>query len=246
MIPEATPPDLGQRILRRLSQKQRVQDCALAAEIPAVYRRIFARYRGFTMIPEATYARNLRIAEYVRDVEGCVVECGVWRGGMIAGIAEVLGPERQYFLFDSFQGLPPAQAVDGEAALSWQADTANPGYHENCAAPAERAQTAMGMAGATNVSIVEGWFEDTLPGFTPPSPIALLRLDGDWHASTLLSLNCLYRHVAERGLILIDDYYVWDGCARAVHEFLARESSTRRIRQFQNDVCVLAPRDFQF
>ena len=39
------------------------------------------------MIPESIYKDNLVLAERVRNIPGCVVECGVWRGGMIAGIA---------------------------------------------------------------------------------------------------------------------------------------------------------------
>ncbi len=192
------------------------------------------------MIPEATYMRNLRLAERVRDVPGCIVECGVWRGGMIAGIAELLGPQRPYILFDSFEGLPPAQAIDGPGALAWQADREGPAYYDNCSAPLEAAETAMEMSGAHNVELVRGWFRDTLPAYTPPAPVALLRLDGDWYESTILSLTHLYPHMARRGLILVDDYYTWDGCSRAVHEFLARESSAWRIDRFEEDVCVLS------
>jgi len=213
---------------------------------PDIYQCIYNRYRNYTMIPEATYLRNLRIAERVRAVEGCIVECGVWRGGMIAGIAELLGPERAYFLFDSFEGLPPAREIDGPDALAWQADTESPGYYDNCRAPAEIAGEAMRISGARRATLVKGWFEDTLPGFRPPAPIALLRLDGDWYESTLLSLDSLYPYVAEQGLIIVDDYPTWDGCARAVHEFLARSSSARRIQRFEGDVCVLTPPKFWF
>lgn len=213
---------------------------------PDAYRRIYNRYRNHTMIPEATYLRNLRIAEHVRAVEGCIVECGVWRGGMIAGIAELLGPERAYFLFDSFEGLPPAREIDGPDALAWQAATESPIYYDNCRAPSKAAEEAMRMSGARQTKLLKGWFRDTLPGFRPPASIALLRLDGDWYDSTLLSLNSLYPDVAEQGLIIVDDYATWDGCARAVHEFLARSSSARRIQRFEGDVCVLTPAKFWF
>src|SRR5690348_7511798 len=80
------------------------------------FLRIHAKYSDLTMIPASTYAKNLMIAEnYIRSVPGCVVECGTWRGGMIAGIADVLGAERDYFLFDSFEGLPAAGEIDGTA-----------------------------------------------------------------------------------------------------------------------------------
>jgi O-methyltransferase len=197
------------------------------------------------MIPEATYVRNLQIADRVRNVNGLVVECGVWRGGMIAGIAELLGPERRYYLFDSFEGLPPAQEIDGPHALAWQADVSSPTYYDNCSAPIESAQAAMQLSGAKDYTIVKGWFTETIPRFVAPDPIALLRLDGDWYESTLTSLSCLYPLVAEAGLIIVDDYYAWDGCARAVHEFLTR-IPTRRIHQFDNEICVLAPYRFWF
>ena len=48
---------------------------------------------------------------------------------MIAGMAAVLGPGRQYFLFDSFEGLPPAREdVDGAAAVAYQTNTESPNY----------------------------------------------------------------------------------------------------------------------
>ncbi len=60
------------------------------------------------------------IVDSRRHVKGCVVECGVWRGGMSAGMAEVLGPDREYFLFDRFEGLPPATGPDGVYAKTWR------------------------------------------------------------------------------------------------------------------------------
>lgn len=191
------------------------------------------------MIPVATYVRNLELAQRVRRVEGCVIECGVWRGGMIAGIAEILGPERQYFLFDSFQGLPPAAEVDGPAALAWQANTTGPNYHDNCTASRQEAEQAMRLSPASRYDIVAGWFENSLSGFLPPTKIALLRLDADWYESTATCLRFLAPHLQEAGMILIDDYYTWDGCAAAVHEFLAERAGEFRLRQWDDDVCVL-------
>src|SRR5256885_815316 len=86
------------------------------------YRRIARKYRRWSMVPSVAYVSNLRIAANVKNVPGVVVECGTWRGGMIAGIADVLGSNRRYYLFDSFEGLPPAREIDGTGALAWQAD----------------------------------------------------------------------------------------------------------------------------
>jgi O-methyltransferase len=206
------------------------------------FLRIHAKYRDSTVLNRSTYVINLLLAQrYALNVSGCVVECGVWRGGMTAGLADVLGPDREYFLFDSFEGLPPVQDIDGQAAKNWQADTANPGYHDNCTASEEEARRAMSLSAAAHFTLIKGWFEKTLPDFKPPSPIALLRLDADWYESTRLCLDRLYHYVTDGGLVIIDDYGYWDGCARAVHEFLCNQSENGsgkvpRLRQFYNRV----------
>jgi len=202
------------------------------------HARIYQKYQSHTMHSWATYRANLELAEMARSVAGCVIECGVWRGGMIAGIAELLGPDRDYYLFDSFQGLPPARAIDGTAAIAWQADTSSPAYHDNCSVPESFAREAMSWSAVPVVHIRPGWFEETLPTFVPGGPIALLRLDGDWYESTMTCLRHLIGHMAPGGLVIIDDYYGLDGCARAVHDFLSQTGSRARIQQWHNDVYV--------
>jgi O-methyltransferase len=200
--------------------------------------RLYRKHRRNTMTHATAYISNLLLARRVLDVPGCVIECGVWRGGMIAGIAEVLGPDRDYFLFDSFEGLPKAQRMDGESIAAWQRNIGSATYFDNCRASEDEAQTAMRMAGVPRSVTVKGWFERTVPSFKPPSPIALLRLDGDLYESTKVCLESLYEHVAANGLIVIDDYGTWEGCARAVNEFLARTSEHHilRLREYANRV----------
>jgi O-methyltransferase len=200
--------------------------------------RTYEKFRDFTMIPDWVYRDNLVLAEKVLHIPGCVVECGVWKGGMIAGIASMLGNDREYFLFDSFEGLPPAQEIDGKSAIAWQEDRYSADYHDNCTAQIEIADKAMRLSKATSYHLVKGWFDHTLPTFRAPQPIALLRLDADWYESTTLCLEHLFDQVAVGGLIVLDDYYTWDGCSRAVHDFLSRHSLVERIRNHGN-ICYL-------
>lgn len=203
------------------------------------FLRLHRKYRDFTMAPPGVFWRNMLVADAHRHVQGCVVECGVWRGGMSAGLAEVLGPQRDYFLFDSFEGLPPVTELDGERAKEWQQDVESETYYDNCRAPIEFAERAMRISGVPRFKLVKGWFEETLPQFVPPAPIAILRIDGDWYESTLTALDSLFKHLAPNGIVIVDDYYAWDGCSRAVHDFLSRTKSTVRITQ-QHGICVLA------
>lgn len=193
------------------------------------------------MASPESFGLHLKVAEEFRHVEGCIIECGVWRGGMSAAMAEIFGPSREYFLFDSFEGLPPVTAMDGEAAKAWQQDTTSPTYFDNCKAPVEFAQRAMQMSGVPKYHLIKGWFEATVPNFTPPCPIAVLRLDGDWYESTLVVLDSLFKYLAPGGVVIIDDYYTWDGCSRAVHDFLSKHQLTARITQ-RHGICVIEQR----
>jgi O-methyltransferase len=210
--------------------------------LKARFRRLHRKYRNYTMTPEGTYVNVLSLVFSRRHVAGCVAECGVWRGGVIAGIAELLGSERHYFLFDSFEGLPAAEEIDGPALLAWQKAVESPNYHNNCTASQVEADAAMRMSKVASYSVVKGWFDETLPRFTPPCPIAILRLDGDLYSSMRTCLINLWPYLAPDGVVIIDDYNVWDGCARAVHEFLADESKrgqVPRLSQYENDVYMV-------
>lgn len=199
---------------------------------------LFAKYQEYTMIPPNIFEDNLALCRKYILPDGDIVECGVWRGGMIAALSETLGSNRTYHLFDSFEGLPEVQEKDGKWAKKWQEDK-NLWYFDNCRAEEEYAIQAMKIAGCNNYKIYKGWFKDTIPQYDGKN-IAVLRIDGDWYDSTYQCLEHLYPKVLDNGLIIIDDYYAWEGCIRAVYDFFSKNHITDRIRSFNNNnVCYI-------
>lgn len=196
---------------------------------------VHARLANHTRLPEDVFYANLTLVSSVQALPGSVVECGVWRGGMSAGMACVLGPERSYYLFDSFEGLPDATVLDGPKALEWQRNN----RVDRCRTGESYAHEAMKLAGSTSYRVIKGWFHETLPAFRAEPRIAVLRLDADWYSSTAECLNHLYHQVIPAGLIILDDYYAWDGCARAIHDFLSVNKLCDRIQQHEGLVCYL-------
>lgn len=120
------------------------------------YYAISRLFRNYTMIPDSTYVSNLKLVLSASSVHGAIVECGTWKGGMIAGMAKLLGKNREYYLYDSFEGLPATEAIDGQAAKRWQENTESPGYFNNCTASEKEAATAMSLAGITDAKLVKG------------------------------------------------------------------------------------------
>jgi O-methyltransferase len=196
------------------------------------FKFIFRRYKSFTMIPEPQYVSNLELCWRFREIKGCVVECGTWRGGMIAGMVDTLGKNRPYHLFDSFEGLPQVKEIDGPDAKAWQANKEGKYYFANCLASEAEASKAMTVSMATDYTIHKGWFNVTLAEFKAKAGIAILRLDADWYESTIECLEHLFPQVNRGGLIVIDDYYAWEGCSKAVHDYLSQHKSPCRISSY--------------
>ena len=193
-----------------------------------LYNDIYNQCKSNTMIGGDGYRSNLQIVDTCRNVEGDVVECGVWKGGMSAGMAYLLGKGRKYYLFDSFEGLPKPEALDGEYAVEWQESDDKDLNINNCTAEQADADAIMKKTGV-DYQLVKGWFQDTVPNFEGIEKIAVLRLDGDWYESTMITLEKFEPLVVPGGVIILDDYYFWEGCSKAVHDYLSRQKSTARL-----------------
>jgi O-methyltransferase len=207
------------------------------------YRNLYRKYRDATMIHRSAFTTNLHLAEASlrrQKSTAAIVECGTWRGGMSAALIEIGGPERDYFFFDSFEGLPPPGPQDGQRAARWSEESEPEWYFNNNSASLEEFQATLGRVHpiAPKIHVHKGWFETTLARFKSP-PIGVLRLDGDWYASTLTCLTHLWDQVVENGIVLIDDYYAWQGCRMAVHDFLVQRKLTVAIRQGRDEVAYI-------
>ncbi len=181
-------------------------------------------------------------------IPGAIVECGVWRGGMVMAMLRTLiasgDTERDVYLYDTFAGMSPPSSRDrtfknesAEKLLS-RGDRADPSSIW-CAASLDDVRANVGSVGydAQKIHYVEGKVEETLPQ-TLPDEIAILRLDTDWYASTKHELDHLFPRLASGGILIIDDYGHWKGAREAVDRyicehglriFLSRTDYTGRI-----------------
>jgi len=81
-----------------------------------------------------------------------------------------------------------------------------------------------------------GWFQNTIPVDAGQlGSIALLRLDGDWYASTKICLEHLYPLLSPGGIIILEDYYFWEGCRKATVEYRKQNKITSPIQRIDAD-----------
>ncbi len=188
------------------------------------------------MVPPRLFTDNIDLVRSWKDISGDLVECGSWRGGM-SGAMAFTAPGHRSVLFDSFEGLPDARPIDGAEANHWSREIRD---FNNCTADEASAYEAMRRSRSTTYDIVKGWFDDTVPAWASDRrPIAILRLDGDWYDSTMTCLVNLFPLVVPSGGVIIDDYYRWLGCARAVHDYLSRTEAPERIQSTRYGVAYI-------
>ena len=77
--------------------------------------------------------------------------------------------------------------------------------------------------------IVPGWFRDSLPP-TGLKQIAFLRLVGDLYNSTRDAIERLEPLVVRGGIIYVDDYAKFPGCAAAIDEYRASRQLKEPLR----------------
>jgi hypothetical protein len=201
---------------------------------------------------ELTISETIRVIKEGRP--GDLAEFGIWMGGasfaMLLAQRKIFGKVvKPVWMFDSFQGLPPAGERDGSAAVEYQKNVASPKFYDNCAAPLERVKEAKAKFGFGDdeAIIVPGWFSDTIPAkldHLAERGIALLRIDCDWYEPVKLVLDQITPIVADHGSIILDDYYTWDGCSRATHDYLSENKLPYRIRSNRRYTAAYIIKDF--
>lgn len=161
-------------------------------------------------------------------VQGDLLEAGILRGGacilMRAVLKALQNEQRSVWVADSFQGFP-------ESELTAHGITNPEQFNRQAASLTEvKALFARYQLLDEQVRFLPGFFENSLPD-APIETLALLRLDSDFYASTACSLKHLYPKLVEGGFIIIDDYYIFEGCRRAVREYRSAHQITTPLER---------------
>jgi hypothetical protein len=190
-------------------------------------RELFSHVKPYTQTSPERVKVLAAAVEHIEKhgIPGAILECGVWKGGSMMAIARTLqrlgAVKRDLYLCDTFEGMPPASAIDVDHAGN-PASKYEEWYPNFNVVALENVRTNMATTGypVERIHYVKGKVEDTLPA-QAPEQIALLRLDTDWYESTWHELEYLFPRVAPHGLVIIDDYGHFQGAKKAVDEYLA-------------------------
>lgn len=173
----------------------------------------------------ATYQATNYILK--NDIKGSFVECGVWKGGntmLMALTLKRLGEKRNIWLYDTFQGMSKPTKND-KNRKGKKAEYMYKQRKKWCYSSLEEVRQNMMTTNYNqeNIYYIKGKVENTLKKYIPKK-IALLRLDTDFYKSTKKEMEILYPKLAKGGVLIIDDYDVWQGARKAVNEYFSKHN----------------------
>jgi hypothetical protein len=184
-------------------------------------------------------------------IEGDVVECGVWMGGSVALLANVLLTHnniRTFRLFESFDDPHEPLPIDGNYLINLLGGnerskgrlTPIKGFYKkvtkgkgpgNAKHVYNLLTKIIGYPG-NKIKIYKGWVQNTLLPYSKRiDKVSLLIIDCDLYIPTKLCLEYLYPKVVKNGIIFIDDYPTLDGCKKAVDDYLKNNNIDIKITQ---------------
>jgi O-methyltransferase len=178
----------------------------------------------YSMISTERFHNNIDMVKYVEsnEIPGDIVEIGVWKGGSILSMIimyEITKKiSRNFHLYDTFDGMTDPTNIDVDihnhpASLLMKVDT-------NILCKSSLDEVKTNIKKYTNI-LPNYHVGDIIHTTVYPEKIAILRLDTDWYESTKFELDNFYDKVVPGGVVIIDDYGHWQGCRKAVDEFLA-------------------------
>jgi O-methyltransferase len=195
------------------------------------FMEIYNICKNYSMCSVEPMYSLYKSVEYIvnNNIEGDMVECGVYKGGSAMMMAFSLmhfgcQKNRKIFLYDTYEGMPEPSKVDinlqGIPAEKLLIKGSKETNHIWCYSTLDEVRTNMFSTGykIDNFIFIKGKVEDTIPKCVPEK-ISILRLDTDWYSSTFHELKHLYPLLNKNGVLTIDDYGHWQGARKATDDY---------------------------
>ncbi|MEO8692722.1 MAG: TylF/MycF/NovP-related O-methyltransferase [Acidimicrobiales bacterium] len=198
------------------------------------------RAANLTYLERSALIDLATLARQTRNTRGVIVEAGSALGGSAMVLAAAKNSRTPLHLYDVFGTIPPPTDADGESAARRFEEIASGkssgiggeeyyGYRGDLLEAMHAAFCDAGLDPEQNEVVFHpGLFDDTMD---IREPVVLAHLDCDWYDSVQTCLERIWPQLVPNGVIVIDDYFYWEGCRRAVDDFVARTPGVRTIRR---------------
>jgi O-methyltransferase len=177
--------------------------------------------------------------------EGAIIECGVFRGSTLLGMAHRLACRgiRGSILIgcDSFEGFPAPTEEDALEDGSFHQRARKGVFHETSYHDLFSRVSALGYS--QNIRLVKGFFSHTLPQLSE-TEFKVVHLDCDLYQSYVTCLNFFYPRLVRGGYMVFDEYdfsmAVYPGARKAIDEFFGdKPEKLQRLSHLSDARCFI-------
>lgn len=164
------------------------------------------------------------------NVPGDIIETGCALGGSAILLSVLKSKSRRIKVYDVFGMIPEPTEKDGPDVQERYKEIVSGksggiggdayyGYVSDLQKQVIASFTQFGLQLVeNNIELIKGFIQDTLK---VEVPVSLAHIDVDWYESVMVSLHNIEPKLSVGGSIVIDDYYDWSGCRRAVDEYFS-------------------------
>ena len=201
------------------------------AELSDYRKKQIKYFQKITLASELNLWSIYQSLKYINDenIEGDIVECGVYNGNTMAFIGEIndeLNLNKKIWGYDTFNGFVKNSFTDKDIDLKSRKkvnyDSPNIFYSLN---EVKKNIIQNNKKNFDKYIFIEGDILETLNNKDNyPNKISFLRLDTDIYKTTKKQLEILYEKLVKGGVLHIDDYGLCPGVKTAVDNFFSNKN----------------------
>ncbi len=182
------------------------------------------------------------------NIPGVLVECGVHEGAQpmiwLQTLLEQGCTDRDIYLYDTFTGMTEPGTEDYSVPGSlmydcpvqvtyneWKSNQKDT-YNAWCYGSLQLVKDNLSRFPypKDRIHFIQGDVCQTLlEPSNIPNNIALLRMDTDWYESSKAEMDYLYPKVVPGGMVIMDDYFHWNGQRKATDDYLREHNISCHI-----------------
>jgi O-methyltransferase len=162
------------------------------------FKSIYEKIRAYTLVDIFRCYELFDFVKRLENIEGDIIEIGVWRGGTSAVMATALqsvNSKKTVFLCDTFSGVVKA----GEFDIRYKG-----GEHSDTSA--ELVKNFLTSLQLNNFTLFKGMFPEETGSMVENKIFSLCHIDVDVYQSGVDIIDWVYPKLSKGGALIFDDY----------------------------------------
>ena len=162
------------------------------------FLQVYNKIKDYTLVDIYRCYELFDIVKRLENIEGDIIEIGVWRGGTSAIMATALhsvNSEKNIFLCDTFSGVVKASEFDIRYRGGEHSDTS-----------LQLVKDLLSSLQLKNFSLLQGIFPEETGSAVEDKTFSLCHIDVDVYQSAVDIIDWIYPKLSKGGALVFDDY----------------------------------------